>query len=134
MRERRLSERITRGTETGAVGLDPSVLLEDVLGHLRELFNVRQGSVPIRPDYGMPDINDVVHEFPDAIEILRTEIRHQLEKFEPRLSEVAVRHVPSPDRPLSLVFRITASLLVAGAGRVTMETEVGSDGLVRVAS
>ena len=134
MRERRLSERTLAGTAASSVAVDASALLEDVLGHLRELFNVRQGSVPIRPDYGMPDFNDVVHEFPDAIDVLRAEITRQITKFEPRLKDVAVRHVPAANRPLGLVFRVTATLAAEGAGQVTVETEVGSDGLVKVAA
>jgi len=134
MRERRLSERTLACATASSVALDTSLLLEDLLDHLRELFNVRQGSVPIRADYGMPDFNDVIHQFPDAIDILRAEIARQIEKFEPRLKDVAVRHVPSADRPLSLIFRVIATLAVEGAGEVTIETEIGSDGLVKVAA
>lgn len=134
MRERRLSERALAGAATTPVALDTSLLLEDMLGYLRELFNVRQGSVPIRGDYGLPDFNDIVHQFPDAIDVLRAEIARQIRTFEPRFRDVTVRHVPAPSRPLSLVFRVHASIAVEGAGGVTVETEIGSDGLVKVAA
>lgn len=134
MNARRLSERARAGTKADTLAVDPSALLEDVLGHLRELFNVRQGSVPIRPDYGMPDFNDVIHAFPAAAEILRAEIVRQIEKFEPRLDDFTVRYVPSPERPLSMIFRIAASLPLEGAGRISVETEVAGDGMVRVST
>lgn len=135
MFEKRLLERIAGGTSGERIGFDPSVLLEDVLCHLRDLFNVRQGSVPTRPDYGMMDINGVIHQFPDAIPILRLEIKRQIEAFEPRLTHVAVRHAPHPDRPLSLVFAVTATLATPGrAQQVTVETTVGADGEVRLSA
>lgn len=134
MNARRLSERARAGAKADSLAVDPSALLEDVLGHLRELFNVRQGSVPIRPDYGMPDFNDVIHAFPAAAEILRAEIVRQIEKFEPRLDEVTVRYVPSPERPLSMIFQIAAILPLEGAGRISVETEVAGDGMVRVSA
>lgn len=134
MRERRLSERALAGAAASSVSLDTSMLLEDLLGYLRELFNVRQGSVPIRRDYGLPDFNDIVHQFPDAIDVLRAEIARQIQMFEPRFRDITVRHVPAASRPLSLLFRVNARIAVEGAGAVTVETEIGSDGLVKVAA
>lgn len=135
MFEKRLRERIMGDDAARRVATDPSSMLDDVLQHLRELFNVRQGSVPARPDYGMVDINGVIHRFPDAIGILRTEIRRQIEEFEPRLSDVSVRHVPMPDRPLGLVFSVAATLALPDKSqRVVLETEVGDDGFVRLAA
>lgn len=131
--EKRLLERILTGDSRARIELDPSAVLGDVLEHLRELFNVRQGSVPTRADYGMPDFNDVVHQFPDAIGILRAEIQRQIVCFEPRLREVGVRHVPTPERPLSLIFSVTALLALSGREhRVTVETEVSEDGMIRL--
>jgi len=123
------------GTRADQIGVDPSVLLDDVLRHLRDLFNERQGSTPTRPDYGMMDINSLAHRFPQTISTLRAEIKRQIETFEPRLSDVAVRHVPQPDLPLGLVFAVTATLVTPDRKqRVTVETTVGADGQVRVVS
>ncbi len=124
MRERRLSERALAGAAASSVALDTSMRLEDMLGYLRELFNVRQGSVPIRSDYGLPDFNDMVHQFPDAIDVLRAEIARQIQMFEPRFRDITVRHAPAANRPLSLLFRVNARIAVAGAGAVTVETEI----------
>jgi type VI secretion system protein len=133
MFEKRLIERILTGSSGTRLTIDASAVLNDVLSHLSELFNTRQGSVMIRRDYGMIDINDVIHRFPDAVAELRTEIKRQIDTFEPRLREVSVQHVPMPDRPLSLVFNVTATLdLGTRTERVTVETELGDDGLMRV--
>ncbi|GAN77176.1 type VI secretion system baseplate subunit TssE [Acidisphaera rubrifaciens] len=133
MFDRRLLERVRSGRAEARTTIDTSVLMDDVLRHLRELFNVRRGSVPIRPDYGMPDINDLIHLMPDAIDILGTELRRQIIAFEPRLRDVTVRHVPSEDRPDSLTYAISAALDVDGRReRMAVETQIGDNGRVRL--
>jgi type VI secretion system protein len=135
MFERRLRERIMGDETARRIATDPSALLDDVLRHLRELFNVRQGSVEIRPDYGMVDINGVIHNFPDGIGVLRAEIRRQIETFEPRLRDVAVRHVPTEDNVLHLVFSVSATLTLSEkTQRIALEAEVGDNGFIRVAA
>lgn len=112
---------------------DAARQMESVLGHLRELFNVRAGAVPTRPDYGLPDFNDLVSEFPTAVPVISRAIKQQIEMFEPRLKRVSVRHVPDPDRPLSLFFNISAEMVVPdGQERVAFETVLGADGSVNV--
>ncbi len=135
MFDKRLMRRVALGEAKGQLVVEPSALLEDVLDHLRELFNVRMGSVPIRADYGMTDFNDIVHEFPDALAVLRNDIRRQITMFEPRLRDVSVRHVPMPNEPLKLVFSVVATLSLADRDtRVVMETEVGENGVIRLAA
>ena len=133
MFEKRLTERIMAGTSGRRLAAEPSAVFEDVVSFLSALFNTRQGSVMIRPDFGMIDINSIIYRFPDAIVHLRTEIKRQIETFEPRLTDVSVQHIPTPDRPLSLAFGITASLTVGtGKERVTLKTELGDLGLMRL--
>jgi type VI secretion system protein len=133
MFEKRLTERIIAGSSRTRLAVEPSAMLDDVLTHLAKLFNTRQGSVMTRPDFGMIDINDVVHKFPDAIAELRAEIKRQIETFEPRLKDVSVQHVPMPERPLSLAFNVTASLTFGDRKeRVSLATELGDNGLMRV--
>ena len=133
MFDKRLMRRVANGESKGRLVVEPSAMLEDILDHLRDLFNVRQGSVPIRLDYGMSDFNDIVHQFPDALIVIRNEIRRQIVAFEPRLHDVTVRHVPTPDNPLKLVFSVVATLALPDrAQRVMMETEVGENGMIRL--
>ncbi|MGE0420562.1 MAG: type VI secretion system baseplate subunit TssE [Acetobacteraceae bacterium] len=135
MFDKRLMRRVALGEAKGHLVVEPSALLEDVLDHLRDLFNVRQGSVLIRADYGMTDFNDIVHQFPDALVVLRNEIRRQIIAFEPRLRDVAVRHVPMPNEPLKLVFSVVATLALPDRSqRVVVETEVGENGVIRLAA
>jgi type VI secretion system protein len=75
----------------------------------------------------------MVSAFPDAVPAIARAIKHQIDIFEPRLRNVVVRHVPDPDRPLTLAYRIRAELAVSNSDSpITVETIFGSDGAVRV--
>ena len=80
MFERSLLERIAQPDPPGARSLraDPGKVADSVLRHLRDLLNLRRGSIPARPDCGMPDFNDLVTRFPVAIDILAAEVRRQI--------------------------------------------------------
>ncbi len=84
--------------------------LESLKANLQEMLNVREGSVAALPDYGMPDFNDLVFEFPDAIYQLQVAIRRFLLKYEPRLKEVSVSYLPDRSQPLQLRYRIGVTI------------------------
>ena len=134
MFERSLFERLLDEKQTPpSATIDGARAVSSVMDHLQRLFNARTGAVPIREDYGMPDFNDLVAQFPAAIPAISRAIKTQIDLFEPRLHRVIVRHVPDPDRPLSLFFAITAELdLPEGSERVSFETIFGADGSVRL--
>jgi type VI secretion system protein len=92
-------------------GQDPAPVDEvrSILAHLQQLLNTRQGDAPVAPGYGVIDFADLVHGFPGAIQQLARAIRSTILEFEPRLRNVAVRHVPDEDG-LTLRFEIAAQL------------------------
>lgn len=109
-------------------------LLENISQNVQDMLNVRLGSVLALDDYGMPDFNDVVKEFPDATTRIRNAIRDFLVKYEPRLANVQVVHNHDPDQPLLLKFSISADLklphktskvsfntVLTGAGQATVK-------------
>ena len=101
--------------------------------HLRNMFNVRKGSVMILDDYGMPDFNDIVADFPNAIKVIRGVIRDLIRKFEPRMKQVSVTHVIDESRPLDLFFRVKAELHLENEKvPLVFETVVGDGGAVKV--
>jgi type VI secretion system protein len=114
--------------------VDPSSRHEDeissVLEHLRVLLNTRQGEAPTVPDYGVPDITDLVHTLPGGTAGLQRALRDTILAYEPRLKNVNVRHIPS-DEPLVLRFEITARL-VQGNRLVKVRTRVRPGGKVDV--
>ena len=112
---------------------DPHRTIESVLGHLRKMLNVRQGSVTTLPDYGIPDLNSLFMQYPDAVLALRRMIKELLEKYEPRLQRVNVQYVPDEENPLNLCFEISAYMVMDdGKSPVRFETVVGDNGKVRV--
>lgn len=135
MAARTLIERIALAAEAPGrtAPVDRNTAVDSVLANLKDVLNSRAGCTETRPDLGVPDFNDLVGKFPDAIHIIARAVKDQIDRFEPRLEAVSVRHVEDPDNPLNLVFEIHAALVVDGAeGRVTFETVLGDDGFMQV--
>ena len=132
--EQTLLERIDNPEQGGyRLTADPHRTIESVLTHLRKMLNVRQGSVATLPDYGIPDLNSLFTEYPDAVQALRRIIRASLEKYEPRLRRVTVRYLPDEENPLILRFEIKARLAMDDQDSpIRFETVVGDNGKVRV--
>jgi type VI secretion system protein len=107
-------------------------ILSSVLDHLAKMLNTRRGNAPVAPDYGIPDIVDMVHSFPVSIRIMEQAIRNTIEKYEPRLNNVRVRHSSNEEEVFSLHFEVTATL--ESGNSVWFETKVDSSGEVQVRS
>jgi type VI secretion system protein len=107
--------------------------VDSVVAHLGRLLNVRRGSVPTLPDYGMPDFNDLVFEDGRIVNAVRAAIVDVVTKYEPRLTRLSVTYVPDEDNVLDLRFRITATLVLEGnRAPVTFDTLIGDKGQVKV--
>ena len=122
-----------RGLLSRLTAPDPSRTpdeIESILGNLRAILNTRVGDSPAADEFGIVDLSDLVHNFPDAAQIMQRSIRNAVAKYEPRLRGVRVRMVPSED-PLRLVFEVSARL-DKRKGTVRVLTEVESSGRVRV--
>jgi type VI secretion system protein len=131
--ESSLLVRIAAGRRDVKIDLDVATLVESVLKHLERLFNVREGSVATRPDYGLPDINSLAHKFPDAGVEFRKAIKSAIDEFEPRLRHATVTSDDSEGDMLTLRFKITAKLVSKGLKRpVNFTTQIGDDGRFRV--
>ena len=107
-KEKSLLDRLDQpaGAARYSTRFDGNALLENVTRHIQNMLNVRLGSVMALADYGMPDFNDVVNQFPDAISHICNAIRACLETYEPRLERVQVHYIPDPDQPLLLKFTV----------------------------
>ncbi len=97
------------------------------------MLNTRRGNAPVAPDYGIPDIVDMVHSFPESIRIMEQAIRDTIEKYEPRLSNIRVHHSEMEEDIFSLHFEVTAVLAPTGSKKpVRFETKVDNNGEVSV--
>jgi len=87
------------------------VLHDSVLSHLKKMLNTRQGHVLTQPEYGLPDMTQFVQNLPEMVKVSLTSIQNSIERFEPRLRNVVVRHLPNPDNITNLWFEIRAELV-----------------------
>jgi type VI secretion system protein len=112
---------------------DEAQLIASVLDHVGKMLNTRRGNAPVAPDYGIPDIVDMIHSFPESIRLMEQAIRTTIEKYEPRLSNVRVKHAPFDEEIFSLHFEVTANLVLSNSRKpVRFETKVDNTGEVSV--
>ena len=106
-------------------------LADSVMENLRRLLNSLHGNSPAKDDYGIPAIVDLLHDFPDAIGGMRKAIKLTIEKHEPRLRKVSVRHIENLDDPLALNFEISAELVTEDE-KASVQFSTRIDGLGHV--
>lgn len=110
-----------------------SAVRASILEHLQAMCSTRLGSMPVRPDYGLPPITEMVHSFPDAASALARALLHTIKTYEPRLTAVQVRHVPSEPHELVVRFEVLAMLAHGDASApVRFETRIDSSRRVRI--
>lgn len=136
MFDRSLIERLEEATETAASSHEQGSFdrfQASVLENLRLILNARQGCCETRPDFGMPDLNDAIGQGADAVLSVARSVKQQIEMFEPRLENVAVRFLADPDNPLQLAFHVNAMLRYNDqVERVSFDTILSDDKRVRV--
>lgn len=112
---------------------DTDELSRSILRNLQNIFNTRQGSVLTLADYGSPDFNDLVDQFPDAIMEIRKSILYNVKEYEPRLKNIRVRHIPDEENPLDLKFEIYGQLnLSKSRASVAFTTIMGDSGRIKI--
>lgn len=127
----RIDQEIVPGNYT--TQFDQNAQLQNVIDNVQRMLNVREGSVLALPDYGMPDINDVVKEFPDAISRIQQVISQFVERYEPRLQRVQVHYVHDPEQPLLLKFVLSGELKANGrVSKVSFDTVLTGSGQATV--
>jgi type VI secretion system protein len=95
--------------------MDPVRALRDaVVTHLRELCATPRGSVLALPGYGIDDPARAFHEYPGSARDMELQLRESIVRFEPRLRDVCVTHVPSDELDLTLRFDIEGALVHEG--------------------
>ncbi len=106
--------------------------VESIVAHVHELLNTRVGESLAAPDLGIVDFADLVHNFPEAMQVLQQSIRATIMKYEPRLRSVSVTPMTSQD-PLSLAFEISGRLASGSQrGPFRLRTELTSTGKMQI--
>ena len=133
--ERSLLERLRdpEPESSRSIHQNTSRMSESVMANLRHLLNTRQGFSVTAPDYGIPDLVDVLHNFPDAINGMRKAIKASIEKYEPRLRRVNVKYIESPGDIQALRYEITAELVTEDEkASIFIQTRIDRSGEVQV--
>ncbi len=108
-------------------GLREVDLSRSIVAHLEILLNTRAGESVTVPDYGLQDLTDVVNELPEGIHTIQQGIRAVILKYEPRLSNVSVRHLPD-DSAFALRFEVVARVKDSKRSLIRLQTAMQSDG------
>lgn len=102
-------------------------LRASILEHLRLICGTRAGSMITCADFGMVEVSDLMHAFPDATTILARSLRTTIETYEPRLRNVRVRFAQTDEVDLKLRFEITAQIIhEGGKSNVSFETSLNA--------
>ncbi|MBD9677920.1 type VI secretion system baseplate subunit TssE [Pseudomonas sp. PDM18] len=65
-----------------------------VLDNLQRILNCSAGTLSHLPDYGLPDMSQILHGMPGSAHGLMATLRSMLLKYEPRLASVEVVLLP----------------------------------------
>ncbi|MDL2408866.1 type VI secretion system baseplate subunit TssE [Rhizobium calliandrae] len=111
---------------------DESDLLDSILADLVVTLNSRKGCCETRPDFGLSDFNATT-DYRSLIPSIARDVERQLFNFEPRLRNVAVRHVEDKTRPLEFIFHVNGELAEDDLPvSIAFHSVLGSDGRMRV--
>mgnify|MGYP001306812183 CR=1 FL=1 len=136
MREQRLLERIAsleQSSTSPSLQRSPEqIVMDSIRSHLQRLLNTRQGSVPIDPDFGVPDFTNLAGSFsvgsmPEIVHALT----RMIERYEPRLIEPKITVAESDNEVLSLSFQLEAYIKLRGQHiNIRLATQVSASGKV----
>lgn len=107
--QRTLLERIRRPGPAGQRQLHVSTsdLFDSILTNLQNVLNTCQGNVKTDARYGLPHMSEIRSAIPLTLAGYMSAIRTTIERHEPRLSNVRVRHAPSANHPMELRFEVS---------------------------
>src|SRR5690606_24343060 len=113
---------------------DIGAYTESVLADIAALYNTRRGSVQISDLYGLPDFANMLNSFaPPAVEQIETVIRETTQRFEPRLRDLRVQHVPRDGEAGLLRFNVNGNLAFRGSAvPVQFDAVLQGDGSVAI--
>jgi type VI secretion system protein len=104
-------------------------LENDITAHLVEILNTRMGSARTVPDYGLMEVSEVLHDFPDAIAMIQRSLKACIQQYEPRLKNVQVRHVKGDAlAQMVLEFEITGQFQMPDGRRQSLRLGASMDG------
>ena len=109
------------------------VVLASVLSNLQAMLNTTQGNCLTDLNYGLPHLTTIRNSMPGTLKGYEAAIRMTIERHEPRLSGVRVRHAPSSQNQMDLRFEISGVIQdEQGRESVRFETFADDNGRLQV--
>jgi type VI secretion system lysozyme-like protein len=126
--QRTLLERIRNPAPAGQRQLHVSSteVFNSVLSNLQNVLNTVQGNCLTDDRYGLPHLTEIRSTMPHSVARYEAAIRHTIERHEPRLSAVRVRHAPDDRGGVLLRFEISG-LIQDEDGRHSVRFETFAD-------
>ncbi len=116
----------TGGLELNQVSEEEQLILS-VLDNMQRILNTRAGSLKHLPDYGLPDMTNILQGMPGTAHQLMRVLSDVLLKYDPRLKRIEVV-MQEQTQPGELRYAIDAEL--KGAGLVRYGTTFMPEGRV----
>jgi type VI secretion system protein len=133
--QRTLLERLRKPDPAGTRSLHvaSTEVFDSILENLQAILNTTQGNCLTDASYGLPHLTTVRSAMPHSIGGYEAAIRTAIQRFEPRLSNVRVRHAPGSESRFELRFEISG-LIVDEEARtsVRFETYAGENGRMEI--
>ncbi len=133
--QRTLLERL-RDLEPSAerrLRVSSSEIFDSILRNLHNLLNTTQGNCLTDPQYGLPHLTTIRSAMPQSVASYESAIRTAIQRYEPRLAHVRVRHAPSGDSQFELRFEISGLIIDEDTRTsVRFETVAGDNGKIVV--
>ncbi len=130
--DRTLLERLRNPGESKVRATDREIV-DSILVNLQRMLNTTQGNCLTDLEYGLPHLTTVQSEMPVSVRGFVSALKGSLERCEPRLKSVRVRHVPARGNRMELRFEISG--LIMGDGDrtpVRFETSLSDDGKMEI--
>ncbi|KQQ56026.1 type VI secretion system lysozyme-like protein [Pseudomonas sp. Leaf127] len=108
---------------------EPHQPVLSVLDNLRRILNSRAGTLAHLPDYGLPDMGQVLQGLPASAHTLMTTMLATLRKYEPRLADLQIELLPGA--PVGHL-HYALDVRLKGGEWVTFGTTLGPEGRVLV--
>ncbi len=135
MRAETLLERMSRArhVEVHGPASEATRLRQSILANLRRVLATRQGHAPAQPDLGTPSPSELIQDHPACIPRLQRTLGSCIQRYEPRLTAVRVRQVPTEGEAVGLRFHISAELADGSRQPLSFTTDVDHSGRVNLA-
>lgn len=124
----RLLQNVAGGTRLQRLHEEDLPILS-ILDNVQRILNSRAGALAHLPDYGLPDMSEVLQGLPGSAHSLMAHIAHTLHTYEPRLKGLDIALL-AQKQPGHLEYALALEL--HDGNRTLFATTLGPQGSVRV--